>query len=50
MHLKELKKRAPAELVEMAEEYEIEGASTMRRQDLMFATLKQLAAFIDSNI
>jgi transcription termination factor Rho len=43
MHLKELKKRAPAELVEMAEAYEIEGASTMRRQDLMFAILKEVA-------
>src|SRR6187397_1744570 len=43
MHLKELKKRAPADLVEMAEEYEIEGASTMRRQDLMFAILKEVA-------
>ena len=43
MHLKELKKRAPAELVEQAEEYEIEGASTMRRQDLMFAILKEVA-------
>jgi len=43
MHLKELKKRAPAALVEMAEEYEIEGASTMRRQDLMFAILKEVA-------
>ncbi|MGX7896159.1 transcription termination factor Rho [Tsuneonella sp. HG222] len=43
MHFKELKKRAPAELVEMAEEYEIEGASTMRRQDLMFAILKEVA-------
>ncbi len=43
MHLKELKKRAPAELVEMAEEYDIEGASTMRRQDLMFAILKEVA-------
>src|ERR671912_1016136 len=43
MHLKELKKRAPAELVEMAEEYEIEAASTMRRQDLMFAILKEVA-------
>ncbi|MBN9505218.1 MAG: transcription termination factor Rho [Altererythrobacter sp.] len=43
MHLKELKKRAPAELVAMAEDYEIEGASTMRRQDLMFAILKEVA-------
>ncbi|MEO6152459.1 MAG: transcription termination factor Rho [Croceibacterium sp.] len=43
MHLKELKKRAPAALVEMAEEYGVEGASTMRRQDLMFAILKEVA-------
>src|SRR5690554_6936888 len=43
MHLKELKKRAPAELVAMAEEYEVEGASTTRRQDLMFAILKEVA-------
>ena len=43
MHLKELKKTPPAELVEMAEEYDVEGASTMRRQDLMFAILKEVA-------
>ncbi len=43
MHLKELKKKTPAELVEMAEELEVEAASTMRRQDLMFAILKELA-------
>ena len=43
MHLKELKQRAPADLVAMAEEYEVEGASTMRRQDLMFAILKEVA-------
>ena len=43
MHLKELKKKTAAELVEMAEELEIEGASTMRRQDLMFAILKEVA-------
>jgi transcription termination factor Rho len=43
MHLKELKKRAPAELVSQAEELGVEGASTMRRQDLMFAILKELA-------
>ena len=28
MHLKELKKKTPAELVEMAEELGVEGAST----------------------
>ncbi len=43
MHLKELKKKTSAELVEMAEEYGVEGASTLRRQDLMFAILKEVA-------
>jgi transcription termination factor Rho len=43
MHLKELKKKTPAELVEMAEDMGVEGASTMRRQDLMFAILKEVA-------
>jgi transcription termination factor Rho len=40
MHLKELKKKTPAELVEMAEALGVEGASTLRKQDLMFAILK----------
>ena len=40
MHLKDLKKKKPAELVEMAEELGVEGASTLRKQDLMFAILK----------
>ncbi|HKX79424.1 MAG TPA: transcription termination factor Rho [Novosphingobium sp.] len=43
MHLKELKQKKPAELVEMAEELGVEGASTLRRQDLMFAILKEVA-------
>ncbi len=43
MHLKELKEKAPAELVSMAEELGVEGASTMRRQDLMFCILRELA-------
>ncbi|WP_156839758.1 transcription termination factor Rho [Novosphingobium aquimarinum] len=43
MHLKELKKKTPAELVEMAEEMGVEGASTMRRQDIMFGILKEVA-------
>ncbi|MGB3166311.1 MAG: transcription termination factor Rho [Alteraurantiacibacter sp.] len=43
MHFKDLKQRTPVELVAMAEEYDIEGASTMRRQDLMFAILKEVA-------
>ena len=40
MHLKDLKKKTPAELVEMAEVLGVEGASTLRKQDLMFAILK----------
>ena len=43
MHLKELKQKKPAELVAMAEELGVETASTLRRQDLMFAILKELA-------
>ncbi|MDA7788095.1 transcription termination factor Rho, partial [Sphingomonadaceae bacterium] len=43
MHLKDLKLKAPAELVAMAEGLDVEGASTMRRQDLMFCILRELA-------
>ena len=43
MHLKDLKKKTSAELVEMAEELGVESASTLRRQDLMFAILKEMA-------
>jgi len=40
MHLKDLKQKSPAELVSLAEELGVEGASTMRKQDLMFSILK----------
>src|SRR3546814_3494855 len=40
MHLKDLKKKTLAELVSMAEELGVEGASTLRKQDLMFAILE----------
>jgi transcription termination factor Rho len=43
MDLKELKKKSPADLLAFAEELEIEGASTLRTQDMMFAILKALA-------
>ncbi|MEP2236325.1 MAG: transcription termination factor Rho [Alteripontixanthobacter sp.] len=43
MHLKDLKLKAPAELVTMAEELGVEAAGTMRRQDLMFCILRELA-------
>ncbi|MBB3348114.1 transcription termination factor Rho [Sphingomonas sp. BK580] len=35
-----MKKKAPADLVQLAEELGVEGASTLRKQDLMFAILK----------
>lgn len=40
MNLQELKIKSPAELLKMAEELEIEGASTLRKQEQMFAILK----------
>ncbi|HEX2624803.1 MAG TPA: Rho termination factor N-terminal domain-containing protein, partial [Sphingomicrobium sp.] len=40
MHLKDLKLKTPVELVAMAEEMGVEGASTLRKQDLMFSILK----------
>jgi transcription termination factor Rho len=43
MHLQELKQKTPAELLAFAEELQIENASTLRKQDMMFAILKQLA-------
>ena len=42
--LADLKDRSPTELLAFAEEYEVENASTMRKQELMFAILKQLAS------
>ena len=41
--LKDLKRKTPAELVTLAEELEVENASTLRKQELMFAILKNLA-------
>ncbi len=43
MHLAELKKKSPADLLAYAEELQIENASSMRKQDIMFAILKALA-------
>ncbi len=43
MHLQEIKSKTPAELLAYAEELEIENASTLRTQDMMFAILKRLA-------
>jgi transcription termination factor Rho len=43
MKLQDLKKKTPTELLSFAEELEVENASTMRKQELLFAILKQLA-------
>ncbi|OHC81950.1 MAG: transcription termination factor Rho [Rhodospirillales bacterium RIFCSPLOWO2_12_FULL_67_15] len=43
MNLKDLKAKTPAELLAYAEELQIENPSALRRQDMMFAILKQLA-------
>lgn len=42
--LQDLKSKTPTELTAFAEEVGVENASTMRKQELMFAILKQLAA------
>ncbi|WP_457579115.1 transcription termination factor Rho [Ensifer adhaerens] len=44
MKLQELKNKTPTDLLAFAEELEVENASTMRKQELMFAILKMLAA------
>ncbi|MCL4766139.1 MAG: transcription termination factor Rho [Hyphomicrobiaceae bacterium] len=43
MKLQDLKIKSPTELLSFAEEHGVENASTMRKQELMFAVLKQLA-------
>jgi len=43
MNLQELKMKNPPELLSFAEDLEIENASSLRKQDMLFAILKQLA-------
>ena len=43
LKLQELKDKSPTALLEFAEELEVENASTLRKQDMMFAILKELA-------
>src|SRR5690606_20625504 len=43
LNLQELKNRKPEELLEIGEELGIENASVLRKQDLMFAILKEMA-------
>jgi transcription termination factor Rho len=44
MKLQDIKTKSPTELLSFAEEVEVENASAMRKQELMFAILKQLAS------
>jgi len=43
MNLQELKAKTPTDLLNFAEELQIENASALRKQDMLFAILKQLA-------
>ena len=43
MSLEELKAKSPTDLLAFAEDLEVENASTMRKQDMLFAILKELA-------
>jgi transcription termination factor Rho len=43
MNLQELKRKTPADLLTFAEELQIENASSLRKQELMFAILKTMA-------
>jgi transcription termination factor Rho len=43
MNLEELKSKTPADLLTFAEELDIENASALRKQDMMFAILKKMA-------
>ncbi|HKO06224.1 MAG TPA: transcription termination factor Rho [Alphaproteobacteria bacterium] len=43
MNLQELKSKTPADLLTYAEELQVENASNLRKQELMFAILKVLA-------
>ncbi|HVE22880.1 MAG TPA: transcription termination factor Rho [Acidocella sp.] len=43
MHLAELKAKSPSDLLTLAEELEVENASSLRKQDMMFAILKAFA-------
>ncbi len=43
MNLQELKRKNPADLLAFAEELQIENASSLRKQDIIFAILKQQA-------
>ncbi len=44
MNLSELKIKSMSELMELAEQYNVEGASGMRKQELIFALLQACAS------
>jgi transcription termination factor Rho len=43
MHLAELKAKSPTDLLSLAESLQVENASSLRKQEMMFAILKNLA-------
>ncbi|MCF1505127.1 transcription termination factor Rho [Afifella sp. H1R] len=43
IRLQDLKAKSPTDLLAVAEEYDVENASTLRKQELMFAILKKVA-------
>jgi transcription termination factor Rho len=43
MHLAELKAKTPTDLLSLAESLQVENASSLRKQEMMFAILKNLA-------
>ena len=43
MNIQELKKKSSEQLISQAEELGIENASTLRRQEILFAILKKVA-------
>ena len=43
MNIKELKKKSSEALISQAEELSVENASTLRKQEILFAILKKLA-------
>ena len=43
MHLSELKSQHVSQLIEMGQTFEIDGANRMRKQELIFAILKNRA-------
>ncbi|MCI5050162.1 MAG: transcription termination factor Rho [Rickettsiales bacterium] len=43
MRLQELKQKSPDQLLELAEEHEVENASSMLKQEMIFAILKKMA-------